>query len=47
MTAGSPRFLSVSTYVFTSMNEDADAEPGQITVVLNWFEELQRLVPSP
>ena len=24
-----------------------DAPPPQITVVQNWFDELQRLVPSP
>ncbi len=30
------------------MIKEADAEewPGQINVVLNWFEELKRLVPT-
>jgi Tol biopolymer transport system component len=32
------RFLIVRT--------ERDARPGQINVVLNWFEELQRLVPT-
>jgi hypothetical protein len=27
-------------------NETGDASPAQINVVLNWFEELKRLVPA-
>jgi len=26
--------------------EDEEEGPGQINVVLNWFEELKRLVPT-
>ncbi len=26
---------------------DGQVEPAQINVVLNWFEELKRLVPTP
>ena len=31
---------------FLMIKED-QKEPGQINVVLNWFEELKRLVPTP
>jgi len=24
-----------------------EGQPGQINVVLNWFEEVKRLVPTP
>ena len=27
--------------------EEEDEQQGQINVVLNWFEELKRLVPTP
>ncbi len=29
------------------MIKQEEGEPGQINVVLNWFEELKRLVPTP
>jgi len=31
---------------FLMMKEDAAQEQAQINVVLNWFEELKRLVPT-
>ena len=38
------RFLMIKEGATT---DDGSAPTAQITVVLNWFEELQRLVPSP
>jgi len=29
------------------MIKEAGAGQGQINVILNWFEELKRLVPTP
>ena len=29
------------------IHEQTMAEPDEIRVVLNWFEELERLVPTP
>ena len=29
------------------MIKEVEGSPGQINVVLNWFEELKRLVPTP
>jgi hypothetical protein len=29
------------------MITEEEGEPAQINVVLNWFEELKRLVPTP
>ena len=31
---------------FLMMKEDTAQEQGRINVVLNWFEELKRLVPT-
>ncbi len=38
------RFLMIKEGPAT---DDGSARPAQITVVLNWFDELQRLVPTP
>jgi len=35
------RFLMIKT------SDEEEEEQGQIDVVLNWFEELKRLVPTP
>ncbi len=32
---------------FLMLKEDTAQDPTQINVVLNWFEELKRLVPTP
>ena len=39
-------FSPDGTRFVTSMERDQDEKPGNITVVLNWFEELKRLVPT-
>jgi len=31
---------------FLMTKEETTRQPGQINVVLNWFEELKRLVPT-
>ena len=33
-------------FLMVDLGEEDDAEPLQINVVLNWFEELKRLVPT-
>ncbi len=32
---------------FVMIKESEEQQVGQINVVLNWFEELKRLVPTP
>ena len=42
--AGDGRFLMIKN---AAQDDTVEAQPPQINVVLNWFEELQRLVPTP
>jgi len=34
-------------FVMIKAVEAEEGQPGQINVILNWFEELKRLVPTP
>jgi hypothetical protein len=43
LTADGQRFVMVQHAVIT----DSEAEPPQINIVLNWFEELKERVPVP
>ncbi len=43
LTADSQRFVMVQQAAIT----DSEAEPTQINIVLNWFEELKERVPVP
>ena len=49
--SGPPPAYSVSAdakrFVMLKSTEQEETEPAQINVVLNWFEELKRLVPTP
>ena len=43
VTADGQRFLMIQDVA----NSDSEAEPAQINIVLNWFEELKERVPVP
>ena len=45
---GSPNFdISADGTHFIMVEADADAKPTQINVVLNWAQELKRLIAAP
>ncbi len=39
--------LGVAVTGYGSVSRGGESSRPQITVVLNWFDELQRLVPTP